>query len=151
MSIAAIGNSGLNINFTASLQSAAGLGSSSGIGGLGSAAGLTALSGIGSMQGGNGLDPAALGPLVAGAGVIAGTQGNSSVNTVNALATALLIGALSGSEEEDKKKSGSAAGAALALLAYGAIMGLGQNSGVTASTGALTAGAVSAVGFSATA
>ncbi len=128
MSISAIGNGGFNINFGASVQAVGNV--------LGS-------------QGAGNVDPLALGGAVTGlnsSSALLGTQGNSSVNTANALATALLLGALTGGSEEDKKKSDPLAGAAVALLAYQAIMGLGQSAGAAGPSGALTAGAISAVG-----
>lgn len=130
MSISAIGNSGLNVSFSAAIQTA---------------------SPIGGTPASGGLDPLALGPSLTGigAGASAGTLGNSSVNTVNALATALLIGALSPDEED--KKSDPLAGAAAALLAYTAILGLNQTGGINPSSAGLTAGAISGVAFSATA
>jgi hypothetical protein len=129
MSISAIsgGAGSLNIGFSASIQGA-------GVSQLAS-----------SLQGTQ--DPGA-----AALSVIAGSQGgfgsSSSVNNVNGLATALLLGALS-SQNEDKKKGDSLAGAALALLAYGAIANLGQSGGSSSLPGdVLTSTAASAVSFS---
>lgn len=132
MSISAIGNGGFNVNFAASIQSAGSLGGA---------------------QGAGGADSLGLGAQAAGLGAIAGlgSQGNSSVNTVNALATALLIGAIAGGDEEEKKKSDPLGGAAAALLAYSAIMGLNQSQSLSPASAGLTAQAVASVGFSATA
>lgn len=130
MGIAGIGNSSLSVNFSA----------------INIAAGTQAASSVGGNQSIGGLDPLLVGSSIAGALNQPGSQGNSSVNSVNALATALLIGAIAGGEEEDKKKSAGLAGAAVALLAYQSIMGLGQSSSLGVSSGALTAGAVNAVG-----
>lgn len=96
-------------------------------------------------------DPASSALALVAAGSPGGLGGNSSVNNLSALATALLIGALS-SEDEDKKKGNSLAGAALALLAYNSIAGLGQGAGAGGlPTDVLTATAASAVSFAATA
>lgn len=128
MSISAIGNGGFNLNFTASVQAA---------------------SPLGGAQQASGLDPLGAAASTAGIAATAGAQGNSSVNTVNALATALLVGILSGGEEDKKKQSDSLAGTAAALLAYTAIMGLNQGGGMNPASSAQTASAVSSVGFSA--